>query len=97
VFRDRRLDQKGGCAAGAAERYYSAEADLLLTYKYSRPDLTAKYLEHFRGSGDEMLHNAAAVFELREKSGRLPAQIDPDHMAAQFGDGGCAQHRFKVR
>jgi hypothetical protein len=44
-----------------------------------------------------MLHNAAAAFELREKSGRLPAPIDPDHKAAQFVDGGCAHHRFKAR
>lgn len=95
VFHDKRLTDQGGWVAGAAERYYSAEAGLLLPYKYSRPDLTDQCLEHFLKFGDEPQRRAAASFELRRATGRLPIPIDPDHSIAQFIDGAYAVHRFK--
>ena len=47
VFHDKRLSHQGGWVTSAAERYYSAEAGLLLPYKYSRADLTEQYLDYF--------------------------------------------------
>jgi GT2 family glycosyltransferase len=97
VFHDKRVGQKGQWVAGEAERYYSAEAGLLLPYKYSRPDLTEEYLNHFRHSAEAFLQRAAGEFEHRRNTGRLPAQIDPDHRVGQFIEGGYAAHRYKVR
>lgn len=97
VFHDKRLSDVGGWISTPAERYYSAEAALLLAYKYSRQDLTDKYLEAFAKSGDEVLQKAHAAFELRRKTGRLPTPIDPDHRVAQFVEGHYAPHRYKSR
>ena len=97
VFHDKRLTNEGGWIVGAAERYYSAEAGLLLPYKYSRPDLTDKYLEIFAASDDEHLIRAAGAFRLRAETGRLPTPIDPDHTVAEFVDGGYARSRYPPR
>jgi len=97
VFHDKRLTSEGGWIAGAAERYYSAEAGLLLPYKYSRPDLTDKYLEIFDASEDEHLVKAAGAFRLRAETGRLPTPLDPDHTVAEFVDGGYARTRYTPR
>jgi GT2 family glycosyltransferase len=94
VFHDKRLTADGGWRSSDAERYYSAEASLLLPFKYSRPDLTLKYIEHFLESGEEHLVRAAHAFELRSKTGRLPIPIDPEHAVAEFVDGGYARPRF---
>jgi GT2 family glycosyltransferase len=97
VFHDKRLSESGGWLSSSAEKYYSAEAGLLLPYKYSRPDLSEQYLNYFRSSGDETLERAASSFELRKNSGRLPKPIDIFHEVAQFLDGNYAIHRFKAR
>jgi GT2 family glycosyltransferase len=97
VFHDKRLSQQGGWISTTAERYYSAEAALLLSHKYSRPDLTEEYLHAFSTSGDENLKKAYAAFELRRKTGRLPTPIDPDHRVAEFVEGAYAPHRFISR
>jgi hypothetical protein len=97
VFHDKRLTREGGWIASDAEKYYSAEAALLLTYKYSRADLTERYLGLFRDSKDETLLKVAGAFELRQKTGRMPAQIDELHSVGQFIDGAYGQHRFRPR
>jgi GT2 family glycosyltransferase len=97
VFHDKRLTNDGGWISTPAERYYSAEAALLLTYKYSRPDLTEQYLDVFANSGDEMLQKARAAFELRSKTDRLPTPIDQEHCVSQFVESGYAPHRYKSR
>jgi hypothetical protein len=97
VFHDKRLNNDGGWISTPTEAYYSAESALLLTYKYSRPDLTNQYLESFSKSDNETLQKAAAAFELRKKTGRLPSPIDQDHRVAQFVEGNYAHHRYKSR
>jgi GT2 family glycosyltransferase len=97
VFHDKRLSDSGDWLSSSAERYYSAEAGLLLSYKYSRADLTEGYLNHFRNSRDETLERAAGAFELRRKYNRLPTPIDADHKVGQFIDGNYAVHRFRAR
>lgn len=96
VFHDKRVSGDGGWIASPAERYYSAEAGLLLPYKYSRSDLTESYLESFIRSGDPDLEKAAEAFEDRRRSGRLPTQIDPDHTVAEFVAMNYAPHRFQA-
>lgn len=96
-FHDKRLSDKAGWIAGPAERYYSAEAGLLLAHKYSRPDLCDKYLKVFRASRDTNLLKAAKEFDTRKSQGRLPTPIDAGHTVAQFIDGGYAKHRFHAR
>jgi hypothetical protein len=79
-----------------AERYYSAEASLFLTHKWSRSDLTEKYLASFRKSGIDYLVRAADVFENRRSNRELPAQIDEQHKIGQFIGLNYAEHRFPL-
>lgn len=94
AFHDKRLGAKGKWIVGAAEKYYSAEAALMLAYKYHREDIVADVLEYFRTTDDETLLAAAREFETRRETGKLPVQIDSGHEVAVFQDGAYARHRF---
>ncbi|MGH8033006.1 MAG: glycosyltransferase family 2 protein [Luteimonas sp.] len=96
AFHDKRLGSGGKWIAGAAERFYSAEAALLLAYKYSRPDLTERWLNEFEASGDENFLRAAASFHTRKEASTLPEPLDPEHRVATFIDGNYAPHRFTL-
>lgn len=96
VFHDKRLGKKGEWLVGDAERFYSAQAALFLSYKYSRQDLTSRWLSEFERTGESNFLRAAASFREREASGTLPRQIDPDHEVAMFVEGNYAPHRFKL-
>jgi GT2 family glycosyltransferase len=94
VFHDKRLTTSGDWPAGAAEIYYSAEAAILLAYKYSRPELVNAILRRFRRQGSEETLKAVAEFEARRREGRLPRPIDPDHKVAEFVRDNYAVHRY---
>lgn len=96
VFHDKRLGKKGAWQVGEAERFYSAQAALFLSYKYSREDLTSRWLSEFEGAGESNFLRAAASFREREAEGALPEQIDLDHKVAMFVEGNYAPHRFKL-
>ena len=96
VFHDKRLSRDAGWIASQAERYYSAEAALLLAHKWSRPDLVDKHIQDFVRSNIAELHRAAAEFRKREKEGRLPEPRDAEHAVGQFVDDRYAVHRFSL-
>ncbi|UXN66769.1 glycosyltransferase family 2 protein (plasmid) [Phyllobacterium sp. A18/5-2] len=96
VFHDKRLTMDGTWQTNASERYYSAEAALLLTYKWSRQDLTEAVLNDFSTSGDEFQKKAAREFERRRAANALPSQRDPEHKIAQFINGNYAKHRYAL-
>jgi GT2 family glycosyltransferase len=96
VFHDKRLSETGEWQASAAERYYSAEAALLLAHKWSRPDRVRKILEDFDNIPDENLRKAASVFREREAGDRLPTPLDPEHQVGQFVGQYYAKHRFDL-
>jgi GT2 family glycosyltransferase len=97
VFHDKRLTDDGCSLPSATERYYSAEVDLLLPYKYSRNDVTQRNLKRFQQSREEYLNRAANAFRLRLQSGRVPQPIDVDHRVAEFIDGGYGPSRYAPR
>ena len=94
VYHDKRLNPDGSWPAGQAEKYFSAEAALLLTYKWSRHDKTETYLQYFKESSEEHLQKAAAAFEARRAEGRLPEQRDPGHKVGVFSAVGYGPNRF---
>lgn len=94
VYHDKRLNPDGSWPAGQAERYYSAEAALLLTYKWSRADLTESYLQYFKGCSDAHMLRAAETFEERRTTGKLPAQRDSWHKVGVFSKAGYGPNRF---
>lgn len=94
VYHDKRLNPDGSWPAGQAERYYSAEAALLTTYKWSRTDLTESYLQYFKASSDEHMLRAAEAFETRRTTGKLPIQRDSAHKVGVFSKAGYGPNRF---
>lgn len=94
VFHDKRLSPTGGWMPSGAERYYSAEAALILAHKWSREDLAEEILKRFKASDTEHLLKAAQMYENRRAQGTLPAQLDPEHRIAEFIGDQYTRHRF---
>jgi hypothetical protein len=96
VFHDKRLSNDAAWLPSNAEKYYSAEAALFLTFKWSRSDLTEKYLTYFRESGIEYLVRASQEFDRRREVGDLPEPVDDSHKVGQFFGDHYTKHRFSL-
>jgi len=96
IFHDKRLDQDGSWIAGEAEKYYSAEAALMMAHKWSRHDLVEQYLSMYQASGVEYLERASAHFLARREAGSLPTPLDNGGSVAQFVGYNYAVHRFAL-
>lgn len=94
VFHDKRLTTTADWPSSPAERYYSAEAALLLAHKYSRPKLVRKIARAFAARGGPDEQRALAAYRERVSEGRLPIPLDPKGTVAQFVGGNYAIHRF---
>lgn len=94
LFHDKRLTPTGDWPSSNAERYYSAEAALLLAFKYSRDDVLKQNLRAFAHSSNPDLQKALAAFERRRAEGRLPARIDASNEVARFVAGNYTEHRY---
>ena len=97
VMHDKRLRGDGAWQATTAERYFSAEAALMLAHKWSRPELVEQILSSFDADGGEDHRRAALAFRARVEAGTLPEPIDPEHRIGFFEDGFYAPHRFEVQ
>jgi hypothetical protein len=94
VFHDKRLDAAGQILAGEAEVYYSAEAALMMAWKWSTPDAVAQVRTRLLDSGIEPHLRAVQVFDDRHVAGRLPPPLDPERRVAEFVGTNYAVHRF---
>lgn len=94
LFHDKRFDPDGHLQASDAERYYSAEAAVLLAWKYSRSDIAGAILAAFAESSDATLKRAREAVLARRAAGELPQRLDHEHRVAQFVSGNYAVHRF---
>jgi len=84
VFHDKRLTRESTVEAGPAERYYSAEAALLMAWKWSRPDLVEAWSRDLLAAGDTDGVRAVTAFTERRTAGRLPTPLDADGAIATF-------------
>ena len=96
VYHAKRLSVNGAWQPTSAERYYSAEAALMMAYKWSQEERLNKLLLDFKRSKDETFLKAAQEFKSRKKNGKLPKQLDKEHKIATFVDGEYAKHRFII-
>lgn len=96
VFHDKELTQDAGWVPTAAERYYSAEAALLLAHKWSRDDIVEQVMAQFAASADEHHRRAAEEFTRRRDAGTLAPQRDPEHRVGSFVNGNYARHRYAL-
>ena len=96
VFHDKRLSPTAQWQPSGAERYYSAEAALLMAHKWSRPRLVKWLLHQFDSSADDPQQRAADEFRKREREGRLPEPRDGRHRVGFFRHGRYARHRYNL-
>jgi cellulose synthase/poly-beta-1,6-N-acetylglucosamine synthase-like glycosyltransferase len=94
VFHDKRLDAAAQIEAGEAEVYYSAEAALMMAWKYTRPDLVEEWSAGLMQTQLPQHRKAVEVFNERRQQGRLPQPLDPEGRVAQFVGYNYAPHRF---
>ena len=94
IFHDKRVGPDLAAEPSYAERYYSAEAALILAHKWSRPEIVESILSDFDRHGQEVHKEAAREFRQRLSEERLPLPVDPDHQIGQFVAGNYATHRF---
>jgi GT2 family glycosyltransferase len=94
IFHAKRLSSSGNWQPTPAEIYYSSEANLVMSYKWSNTKLLQKTIENFLSSKNEILIKAVRSFEHKRHNNLLPAPIDKNRKVATFKDGNYAIHRF---
>jgi len=94
VFHPKKMTNKGEWIATEAEKYYSAEAALMMAYKWSQDERWKELLSAFKKNADENLQKAAKVFSERLMGRSLPEQIDRTHEVSTFMDDLYTEHRF---
>jgi GT2 family glycosyltransferase len=94
VAHDKRLDTTGVYRAGETERYYAAEAAILLAYKYSQPARVRSLVRRFRAEGAAPVVKAVEEYESRRAASTLPTPLDRDHRVGRFVGDNYATHRY---
>ena len=80
-----------------AEIYYSAEAAILLAYKWSNTKRAEALSKQYRTQGCQSEKKAAEEYEKRKANNCLPQQLDPEHQVAQFLKDDYCKMRFYFR
>lgn len=96
VYHAKRLSASGQWQPSEAEKLYSAEAELLMAYKWSFDTVVEQRLKDWRASNLPHLKEAVRLYEKRQSEGRLPKQIDPEHKVGDLQDGAYGPMRFKL-
>lgn len=96
VFHAKQLSVSGAWCPTAAEVYYSAEASIMMAYKWSQDARCANIINSFLHSPDLVYQKAAKAFLKRKDAGLLPQQIDASHEVATFVGDNYAEHRFAL-
>jgi GT2 family glycosyltransferase len=95
VFHDKTLSPAGRWEPSPAEKYYSAEASLMMAHKWSRPDRVKSLRKKFEVSGDPNLIKAAKVYSEKARTNRLCVPLDPQHKIGEFHpDNNYTKHRY---
>ena len=96
VFHDKRLTVDGHWMPTWAEKFYSAQAALLLAHKWSRDDVVERVLEGYESSDQDEYRAAAEEFVSRRDSGLLVDRHDEDNQIATFVGHRYTEHRYAL-
>ena len=96
VFHDKQLTVKGRWMPTAAEHFYSAQAALLLPYKWSRDDVVETVMAQYQKSGIAQQEAAVKEFLKRRDGGELVKRLDPENKVATFVGYRYAENRFEL-
>lgn len=94
VFHAKRFTSDGKWSPTNAELYYSAEASLLMAYKWSNDKLLKSIYNDYLNSDKEYLIKAANKFKQLKDEGNLPERLDRDHKIAVFEGLNYSKHRY---
>lgn len=94
VFHAKTLSPDGSWKPTSSEVYFSAEAALLMAYKWSAKKKFNEIYNNFKKSNDAILLKAAQHFDELKINGDLPEQLDKDHKVAKFIGNFYTKHRF---
>lgn len=94
IYHSKTLSNSGEWKPTPAEIYYSAEAAILMAYKYSNQERVDKLLKQFETVGGKDEKKAAEAFKKRREEGKLPKQIDKEHKVAKFIGDNYSLMRF---
>ena len=83
VYHAKRIDAEGKWIPTKSEVYYSAEASLMMAYKWSNNELVENLLEQYEKMTG-VQKEIAEKFKQKMRSGKLPAQIDKKHKVSKF-------------
>ncbi len=95
AFHDKRVSQSGSWQPSSAEVYYSAQAALLMAYKWSNEKLLNKILSFYE-NGSEQERAAFDHFQTKREENKLPEQRDRSHKIATFEGFLYAKHRYAL-
>lgn len=96
VFHDKSISTEAKWQPTNAERYYSAEAAVLLAHKWSRPERVRELLRRFEESNGEIERKVIAEYRKREKNGNLPQPVDPECRIGEFVGDNYGSSRFSM-
>lgn len=95
VFHPKHLNNEGHLMPNQGEIRHSAEAHLLLAYKWSNGVRLKQLMSAYKSSSEKLHNEALAAFLLRKQEGRLPKPIEGHHGASTFNKNGeYSEHRF---
>ena len=100
VYHARRLSAQGANQPSRTEELYTVLAEVMLAYKWSYPEYARERLRLAVRNQLPGSREAQEAFEKREREGRLPDFLDPEHRVARIiqypQSGGMlfARHRF---
>lgn len=94
VYHSKKLDHSGSIETTASERYYSAEAALLLAWKWGARDVREGLVAQMTVSENQDQRDALAHFRQLESAGALPAVIEDGSSVADFIGGGYGRSRW---
>jgi len=97
VFHDKRLSATyAQWVASEAESQYAVEAFLLMSRKWSRPDLTMAAIALYKASNNENHKKALDAYDKLKAEERLPTPIDPRHKVSEFIKFNYGKMRFTM-
>lgn len=94
VFHAKRLSCAGKWKPTSAEMYYSAEAAILMAYKWSNHERVELLVKQFYKSANPDERKAAEAFLKRKADNNLPQCLDKEHKVATFFGNYYSENRF---
>ena len=94
AYHAKKLTNEAQWMPSSAEVYYSAEAAMLLAYKWSNKERADYLYNYYSEHGGDAEKKAAASYLDHKKSGKLPIQLDPEHKIARFLGNEYCDMRF---